>query len=98
MGSDGSSSGGLVKLHQDLPPTIWNFLVNDKDVGVKNYEPEIDIYYNRVKVKVVGYHDQIGNPYDLPWAHILGANVAQDMDIMIILTTLKVVRVSLVSG
>ena len=70
MGSDGLKWW----IGQVAPRSAWagsGLLVNDKDVGVKNYEPEIDIYYNRVKVKVVGYHDQIGNPYDLPWAHIL---------------------------
>jgi hypothetical protein len=46
-------------------------LVNDKKVGQDSANGEIDIYYNRVKVSVVGYHDKITNPVDLPWAHIM---------------------------
>lgn len=56
------------------PRSAWaagGTLINDKEVGVKKLEPEVDVYYNRVKVRVVGYHDQIKNPYDLPWANIL---------------------------
>jgi hypothetical protein len=70
MGSDGLKWW----IGRVAPRAAWagsGTLTNDKDVGVKGYEPEIDIYYNRVKVSVVGYHDQIANPYDLPWAHIL---------------------------
>ena len=70
MGSDGLKWW----IGQVAPRSAWagsGTMTNDKDVGVKSYDPEIDIYYNRVKVKVVGYHDQIANPYDLPWAHIL---------------------------
>ena len=70
MGSDGLKWW----IGQVAPRSAWagsGTLTNDKEVGVKSYQPEIDIYYNRVKVKVVGYHDQIANPYDLPWAHIL---------------------------
>tara|TARA_R100000008_G_C3586197_1_gene172531 strand:+ start:1735 stop:3933 length:2199 start_codon:yes stop_codon:yes gene_type:complete len=46
-------------------------LVNDKDVGLTDADSETDVYYNRVKVSVVGYHEHITNPYDLPWAHIM---------------------------
>ena len=51
------------------PRSAWvggGTMVNDKDVGVDSANPEIDIYYNRVKVSVVGYHDKITNPVDLP--------------------------------
>ena len=56
------------------PRSAWatsGLLINDKEVGIKKLEPEVDVYYNRVKVRVVGYHDQIKDPYDLPWANIL---------------------------
>jgi hypothetical protein len=56
------------------PRSAWadgGLLTNDKEVGLKSNEPEVDVYYNRVKVKVVGYHDNIQNPRDLPWANIL---------------------------
>ena len=46
-------------------------LVNDKDVGLTDADSQTDVYYNRVKVSVVGYHEHITNPYDLPWAHIM---------------------------
>ena len=58
------------------PRSAWasgGSLINDKIVGVQELEPEVDVYYNRVKVRVVGYHDQIKDPYDLPWANILGS-------------------------
>ena len=70
MGSDGLKWW----IGRVAPRSAWAgsaLLVNDKDVGKKTNKPEIDIYYNRVKVRVVGYHDQIANPNDLPWAHIL---------------------------
>jgi len=70
MGSDGLKWW----IGRVAPRSAWadaGLLANDKDVGRKFNEPEIDIYYNRVKVQVVGYHDQIANPRDLPWAHIL---------------------------
>ena len=56
------------------PRSAWagsGTLINDKKVGQKQNDPEIEIYYNRVKVRVVGYHDKIVNPYDLPWANVL---------------------------
>ena len=56
------------------PRSAWadgGLLTNDKEVGLKSNEPEVDVYYNRVKVKVVGYHDNIQNPRDLPWANLL---------------------------
>ena len=58
------------------PRSAWangGLLINDKEVGIKQLEPEVDVYYNRVKVRVVGYHDQIKDPYDLPWANILAS-------------------------
>jgi hypothetical protein len=70
MGSDGLKWW----IGRVAPRSAWvngGTLVNDKDVGVDSAKPEIDIYYNRVKVSVVGYHDKITNPVDLPWAHIL---------------------------
>jgi len=70
MGSDGLKWW----IGRVAPRSAWadaGLLANDKDIGRKVNEPEIDIYYNRVKVQVVGYHDQIANPRDLPWAHIL---------------------------
>lgn len=41
---------------------------NDKEVGDQKNKGEVNVFYNRVKVKIVGYHDQIKNPYELPWA------------------------------
>ena len=70
MGSDGLKWW----IGRVAPRSAWvggGTLVNDKDVGVDSANPEIDIYYNRVKVSVVGYHDRITNPVDLPWAHIM---------------------------
>lgn len=70
MGSDGLKWW----IGRVAPRSAWvsgGTLVNDKDVGVDSANPEIDIYYNRVKVSVVGYHDRITNPADLPWAHIM---------------------------
>ena len=58
------------------PRSSWasgGTLINDKEVGVKKNQGEVDVYYNRVKVRVVGYHDQIKDPYDLPWANILAS-------------------------
>ena len=58
------------------PRSAWatsGLLINDKEVGIKKLEPEVDVYYNRVKVKVVGYHDNIRDPNDLPWANILSS-------------------------
>ena len=66
MGSDGLKWW----IGRVAPRSAWvggGTLVNDKDVGVDSANPEIDIYYNRVKVSVVGYHDRITNPVDLPW-------------------------------
>lgn len=70
MGSDGLKWW----IGRVAPRSAWvsgGTMVNDKDVGVDSANPEIDIYYNRVKVSVVGYHDRITNPADLPWAHIM---------------------------
>lgn len=58
------------------PRSAWadgGLLTNDKEVGLKSNDPQIDVYYNRVKVKVVGYHDNITNPRDLPWANLLAS-------------------------
>ena len=70
MGSDGLKWW----IGRVAPRSAWvggGTLVNDKDVGVDSANPEIDIYYNRVKVSVVGYHDRITNPVDLPESHIM---------------------------
>ena len=70
MGSDGLKWW----IGRVAPRSAWvsgGTLVNDKDVGQDSANPEIDIYYNRVKVSIVGYHDKITNPVDLPWAHIM---------------------------
>ena len=58
------------------PRSAWansGLLKNDNEVGPKESKSDIDIYYNRVKVKVVGYHDKITDPNDLPWANILSS-------------------------
>lgn len=47
-------------------------LINDPDVGRKEDKGEVDVYYNRVKVRVVGYHETVPEN-DLPWAHILAS-------------------------
>ena len=72
MGSDGLKWW----IGRVAPRSAWAgaaLLTNDKDVGKEANNPEIDVYYNRVKVRVVGYHDQIGDPVDLPWAHVLAS-------------------------
>ena len=52
--------------------SVWadsGLLINDVDDGRKDYFGESEVYYNRVKVRVVGYHDRLEEE-DLPWAHI----------------------------
>lgn len=46
---------------------------NDKEVGDQKNKGEYRIKYGQVKVRVVGYHDQIKNPNDLPWATVGGS-------------------------
>lgn len=58
------------------PRSAWasgGLLINDNENGKKESRGGIDVYYNRVKVKVVGYHDQIKDPNDLPWANVLAS-------------------------
>ena len=60
---------------QVAPRDTWaenTLLKNDKDVGVTGRKGEENVYPNRVKVRVVGYHDQIEDPNDLPFASVMG--------------------------
>ena len=57
------------------PRETWaenTLLKNDKDVGTSDRKGDNNIYTNRVKVSVVGYHDQIQDPNELPFASVLG--------------------------
>ena len=60
---------------QVAPRETWaenTLLKNDKDVGTAARKGENTVYPNRVKVRVVGYHDQIEDPNDLPFASVMG--------------------------
>ena len=60
---------------QVAPREYWaenTLLKNDKDVGTAARKGEHNVYPNRVKVRVVGYHDQIEDPDDLPFASVMG--------------------------
>ena len=60
---------------QVAPRETWaenTLLKNDKDIGVVGRKGDITVYPNRVKVRVVGYHDQIEDPNDLPFASVMG--------------------------
>jgi len=60
---------------QVAPREYWaenTLLKNDKDVGVAGRKGDINVYPNRVKVRVVGYHDRIEDPNDLPFASVMG--------------------------
>ena len=60
---------------QVAPRETWaenTLLKNDKDVGVSDRKGENNVYPNRVKVRVVGYHDQIEDDNELPFASIVG--------------------------
>ena len=60
---------------QVAPRETWaenTLLKNDKDIGVVGRKGDINVYPNRVKVRVVGYHDQIEDPNDLPFASVMG--------------------------
>ena len=73
-GSD-SFSGINWWIGQVAPRETWaenTLLKNDKDVGVVGRKGDINVYPNRVKVRVVGYHDQIEDPNDLPFASVMG--------------------------
>ena len=73
-GSD-SFSGISWWIGQVAPRETWaenTLLKNDKDIGVVGRKGDINVYPNRVKVRVVGYHDQIEDPNDLPFASVMG--------------------------
>ena len=73
-GSD-SFSGINWWIGQVAPRETWaenTLLKNDKDVGVVGRKGDINVYPNSVKVRVVGYHDQIEDPNDLPFASVMG--------------------------
>ena len=60
---------------QVAPRETWTentLLKNDKDVGVSDRKGDNNVYPNRVKVRVVGYHDRIEDDNELPFASILG--------------------------
>ena len=60
---------------QVAPREYWaenTLLKNDKDVGTAARKGKNNVYPNRVKVRVVGYHDQIEDDNELPLASILG--------------------------
>jgi len=74
---DGSDSFTGINwwIGQVAPREYWaknTLLKNDKDVGVAGRKGDINVYPNRVKVRVVGYHDQIEDPNDLPFASVMG--------------------------
>ena len=56
---------------QVAPRETWSdrsALINDKDQKRENGKD--DVWYHRVKVRVVGYHDQLPAE-ELPWAHVM---------------------------
>ena len=60
---------------QVAPRETWTentLLKNDKNVGKSSRKGKTNVYPNRVKVRVVGYHDQIEDPNDLPFASVMG--------------------------
>ena len=74
---DGSDSFTGINwwIGQVAPREYWaenTLLKNDKDVGTAARKGEHNVYPNRVKVRVVGYHDQIEDPDDLPFASVMG--------------------------
>ena len=73
-GSD-SFTGINWSIGQVAPRETWSentLLKNDKDVGVSDRKGENNVYPNRVKVRVVGYHDRIEDDNELPFASVLG--------------------------
>ena len=72
-GSNTFGSNGLKWwIGQVADRSVWAdsaLLNNDVDDGRADYGGEAEVYYNRVKVRVVGYHDRLAEE-DLPWAHI----------------------------
>ena len=74
---DGSDSFTGINwwIGQVAPRETWTentLLKNDKDVGKSSRKGKTNVYPNRVKVRVVGYHDQIEDPNDLPFASVMG--------------------------
>ena len=60
---------------QVAPRETWaenTLLKNDVNLGTAARKGENVVYPNRVKVRVVGYHDQIDDPNDLPFACVMG--------------------------
>ena len=60
---------------QVAPRETWTentLMKNDKDVGSDDRKGENNVYPNRVKVRVVGYHDLIEDDNELPFASVLG--------------------------
>ncbi len=60
---------------QVAPRETWaenTLLKNDAKVGTAARKGKNVVYPNRVKVRVVGYHDQIEDPNDLPFASVMG--------------------------
>ena len=56
---------------QVAPRETWSdraALINDKDLARENGDS--DVWNHRVKVRVVGYHDQLPAE-ELPWAHVM---------------------------
>ena len=72
-GSNTFGSNGLKWwIGQVADRSVWAdsaLLNNDVDDGRADYGGDAEVYYNRVKVRVVGYHDRLAEE-DLPWAHI----------------------------
>ena len=70
-----NSFGGRMCLAMVAPRETWaenTLLKNDKDVGTSDRKGDNNCYTNRVKVSVVGYHDQIKDPNELPFASVMG--------------------------
>ena len=71
-----NSFGGRMCLAMVAPRETWaenTLLKNDKDVGTSDRKGDNNCYTNRVKVSVVGYHDQIKDPNELPFASMVGS-------------------------
>ena len=74
---DGSDSFTGINwwIGQVAPRETWaenTLLKNDVNLGTAARKGENVVYPNRVKVRVVGYHDQIEDPNDLPFASVMG--------------------------
>ena len=74
---DGSDSFTGINwwIGQVAPRETWaeeTLLKNDVNLGTVDRKGENVVYPNRVKVRVVGYHDQIEDPNDLPFACVMG--------------------------